>query len=234
MKTLKLLVLASMLAAAPACKKKEEPQPAPAPAGSGSAATPAPAPAGSGSAAVAPAPAGSGSAAAAAPVDPNADFVSVFARHTEGKPIDPVEVHFDRFKVTKSSIDPKKVEGGTLSLEIDTTSVRTDSAKRDAHLQTPDFIDAAKFATITIDIDNVKKKQDNTYTADATVKFRDLTKKYPVTFDVVETKDDSIRIKGEQQFSRLDFNVGKDSTDPKEAPVAKDLVFKIQLTLKKT
>jgi len=163
----------------------------------------------------------------------------VLARHLpaagkEDLDSDPVVVRFDHVSVTHASFDPANLEGGTATIEIDTTSVRTDSPKRDAHLQTPDFIDAAKFATITIDIDNVKKKQDNTYTADATVKFRDVTKKYPVTFDVVETKDDSIRIKGEQQFSRLDFNVGKDSPDPKEAPVAKDLVFKIQLTLKKS
>jgi polyisoprenoid-binding protein YceI len=80
----------------------------------------------------------------------------------------------------------------------------------------------------------VKKKADKTYTAEATVKFRDITKKYPVTFDVVDQKADSIRIKGEASFSRLDFKVGKDSKDPKEAPVAPDLTIKLLLTLKKT
>jgi polyisoprenoid-binding protein YceI len=166
--------------------------------------------------------------------DADADSIVVLAKHTEPKPNDPVAVRFEKFKVTKASFDPKKIEGGKATIEIDATSLKTDSEKRDAHLKTPDFIDASKFATITVDIDKVKKKADKTYTAEATVKFRDVTKKYPVTFDVVDQKPDSIRIKSETTFSRLDFKVGKDSKDPKVAPAAPDLTIKMQLTLKKT
>jgi polyisoprenoid-binding protein YceI len=165
--------------------------------------------------------------------DADADSIVVLAKHTEAKPNDPVQVQFEKFKVTKATFDPKKIEGGKATIEIDATSLKTDSAKRDAHLKTADFIDASKFATITIDIDKVKKKADKTYTAEATVKFRDITKKYPVTFDVVDQKADSIRIKGESSFSRLDFKVGKDSKDPKEAPAANDLTIKMLVTLKK-
>ena len=166
--------------------------------------------------------------------DAGADSIVVLAKHSDPKPNDPVTVKFEKFKVTKASFDPKKIEGGKATIEIDATSLKTDSEKRDAHLKTPDFIDASKFATITVDIDKVKKKADKTYTAEATVKFRDVTKKYPVTFDVIDQKPDSIRIKGETTFSRLDFKVGKDSKDPKVAPAAPDLTIKMQLTLKKT
>lgn len=162
------------------------------------------------------------------------DSIVVLAKHTQAKPTDPVAVKFEKFKVTKAKFDPKKVEGGTATIEIDATSLKTDSDKRDAHLKTADFIDTAKFATITVDIGNVKKKAGKTYTADATVKFRDVTKKYPVTFDVVDQKADSITIKGEQEFSRLDFKVGKDSKDPKEAPVQPGLTIQVNLTLKNT
>jgi polyisoprenoid-binding protein YceI len=162
------------------------------------------------------------------------DSIVVLAKHTEQKPTDPVQVKFEKFKVTKATFDPKKIEGGKATIEIDVTSLKTDSDKRDAHLKTPDFTDAAKFSTITIDVDKVKKKADKTYTAEATVKFRDVTKKYPITFDVVDQKPDSIRIKSEVAFSRLDFKVGKDSKDPKEAPVQPGLVIQALLTLKKT
>jgi polyisoprenoid-binding protein YceI len=166
--------------------------------------------------------------------DADADSIVVLAKHSEPKPNDPVAVKFEKFKVTKATFDPNKIEGGKATIEIDATSLKSDSEKRDAHLKTPDFIDTAKFATITVDIDKVKKKADKTYTAEATIKFRAVTKKYPVTFDVVDQKPDSIRIKGEANFSRLDFKVGKDSKDPKVAPVANDLTVKLQLTLKKT
>ncbi|MGN6110311.1 MAG: hypothetical protein ACTHU0_34730, partial [Kofleriaceae bacterium] len=137
MKTFKLIVLATVLAATPACKKKKE-EAKTDPAGSGSAVTePAAGSAGSagsasasaGSADAAGAAAGSAEGSAAPAEDPNADWIHVYATHTEPKPNDPVIVRFDRFKVTKSNFDPAKVEGGTASFEIDLASLKTDSEK---------------------------------------------------------------------------------------------------------
>jgi polyisoprenoid-binding protein YceI len=174
--------------------------------------------------------------AASGPVFANAepDSIVVLAKHTQQKPDDPVHVQFTSFKVVKASFDPKKIEGGKATIEIDATSLKTGADKRDAHLNTPDFLDTKKFPKITVDIDKVKKKADKTFTAEATVKFRDVTKKYPVTFDVVDQTPDSIRIKSEVAFSRLDFKVGKESTDPKVAPAQNELTIQMALTLKKT
>jgi polyisoprenoid-binding protein YceI len=170
----------------------------------------------------------------AALADDAADSIVVLAKHTPGKPTDPVQVRFEKFKVTKATFDPKKIEGGKATIEIDATSLKSDDDKRDAHLNTPDFLDTAKFAKITVDIDKVKKKADKTFTAEATVKAHDVVKKYPVTFDVVDTTADSIKIKGEASFSRLDFKIGKDPKEPKSAPVETGLTIQLQLTLKKT
>ena len=249
MKTLKLLVLAAAIAVTPACKKKEDAtktdttgsamgsamgsgsaEPAngsgsgSAMAGSGSDA------AGSGSGSAMAAGSGSGSAA---PAETNADYIEVLAHHEPGKPTDPVHVHFEKFTVKKATFDPKKIEGGKATIEVDLSSLKTDSDKRDEHLKSVSYFDVAKFATATIDIGNVKKKDDTHYTADATVKLHGATKKYPVAFEVVETKDDSIRIKGEQAISRNDFKVGKPKTG-KDELVAPDMTVKVQLTLKKT
>ena len=78
MKTLNLIVMAAVLAVAPACKKKAPPAPSPAPtAEPGSAAMPPPPDPGSaGSAGSA---AAAGSAGSAATADANADFISVFS-----------------------------------------------------------------------------------------------------------------------------------------------------------
>lgn len=162
------------------------------------------------------------------------DSIVVLAKHTEQKPDDPVHVQFTSFKVTKATFDPKKIEGGKATIEIDATSLKSGVDKRDAHLNTPDFLDTKKFPKIVVDIDKVKKKADKTYNAEATVKFRGVTKRFPVTFDVIDQTADSIRIKGEAAFSRLDFKVGKDSKDPKVAPVQNELVIQLELTLKKT
>src|ERR1700744_245725 len=113
----------------------------------------------------------SGFAGSAFAQAPAGDSIVVLARPTEAKPDDPVRVTFEKFKVTKASFDPKKIEGGKATIEIDATSLKSGIAKRDAHLNTPDFLDTAKYATITVDVDGVKKKADKTYSANATVKF---------------------------------------------------------------
>lgn len=253
MKTVKLLVLAAVLAISPACKKKDKADPGTgsgsAAAGSGSATMNAgsgsamagsgsgsgSAMAGSGSADTM---AGSGSATATtpAPAEDKGDWIKVFATHTSPNPADPVEVKFEKFKVAKASFDPKKIEGGTATIEIDIASLKTNDAKRDDHLRTPDYLDASKFTTATVEIANVKKKDDKNFTADATVKFHGVDKKYPVTFEVLETTDDSIRVKAEHKFDRRDFKVGKEPNPDrtKGDGVSAELTFKLQLTLKKT
>ena len=163
-----------------------------------------------------------------------ADSIVVLAKHSPAKPTDPVQVHFERFQVTKATFDPKKVEGGKATIEIDVTSLKTGDPKRDTHLGTADYLDTAKFPRIIVDIDKVKKKADRTFAAEATVKFRDVTKTYPVTFDVIETKGDSIRIKSELAFSRLDFKVGKDPKEEKGGGVDASVTIQLQLTLKRS
>ena len=209
MKTVAAVIVALAFAAAPGCKKQEAAPPAP------TATAPT-----TGSAAVEPAPVAS------------ADHITVLAKHEPAKPDDPVKVSFSRFTVTKATFDPANLEGGTATIEIDLASLSSGSAKRDGHLKTPSYIDLAKFTTATIDVANVKKQGDKSYTADAKVKFRDIEKTYPVTFETSDATADSVRIKGAQKFTRADFNVG---TEPgPEESVAKDLEIQLQLTLKKT
>ena len=206
------------------CKKPED-KPA-----AGSAAGSAVALAGSAGSAgsVAPAP-----APAPAP-DPNADHITGLARHKVAKPIDPVHINFETFKVVKADFDPKKVEGGKATIELDLSSFHTDSDKRDGHVKSPAYLDIGKFATATIDIDHVKLKSGATYTADAKVSAHGMSKTYPVTFDVLETKDNSVKIKATQNFTRLDFGVGTDPTKDAEQQVASELTVEMVLTLAKT
>jgi polyisoprenoid-binding protein YceI len=158
----------------------------------------------------------------------------VLAHHKNPKPTDPVRINFERFKVVAANFDPQNIEGGKATLEIDLSSFHTNSDERDEHLKSPAYLDVAKLATVTISIDNVKQKAGATYTADATVAAHGMTKSYPVTFDVVERKSDSITIKGQQTFSRLDFGIGTDPSQNPEESVGTDVTIEMQLTLSKT
>jgi len=174
-----------------------------------------------------------GSAAVApAPVD-TADHIVVLGHHQKPKPTDPVRINFEKFRVVKADFDPQHVEGGKATIEIDLASFHTPSDERDHHLRSESYMDVGKFATATIDIANVKAAGAS-YTADATITAHGVTKTYPVTFDVVSTTPDSIRIKGQHTFSRLDFGIGSDPAQNAEEAVATDLTIDLLLTLKKT
>src|SRR5689334_16762682 len=161
MKKISIALVSVLALSLGACKKKEA-EPAPAPV------EPAPAPAPAEPPKAEPAPAPAPEPTAQAPAEDKADYVQVFAGHKEPKPTDPVKVNFEKFTVTKSSIkDHSNLEGSTAELEIDLTSLKTDAPKRDAHLNSPDYLDTAKTPKATVKIENVKKAGDNKYTADA-------------------------------------------------------------------
>jgi len=88
-----------------------------------------------------------------------------------------------RFKVftAKLGYDPKNVAATTLEASADATSIDTDMPKRDDHLRSPDFFDAAKFPTLTFKSKKVTGKDGKLQvTGDLTI--HGVTKE--VTFDV--------------------------------------------------
>lgn len=208
----RLVLLAALLV--PACTKHEDPPPPPRPQ-----------------------PVMVAADAAAAPARPvpdeQADHIVVLAHHRQRKPTDPVRLSFEKFRVVKADFDPQKLEGGTASLAIDLASFHTDSDERDEDLRSPAYLDVGAFATATVDIGNVKHAADAHYTADAKVTAHGVTQTYPVAFDVLATTADSVRIRGEHAFTRLDFGIGRDPQAAPDEQVATDVVIQVQLTIPK-
>jgi hypothetical protein len=167
-----------------------------------------------------------------APEASDADYVRVRASHHNPKPADPVIYEIPSFRVVAASFaDPANLEGATADLELDLTTAASDKPNRDSEIKGPDYLDVEKQPTATIHIDNVKKSGDQTYTADATVKVAGEEKKLSVSFEVLSSSADSIRVKGSHTFPRLDFGIG---APVGEDSVAADLTIELQLTLKKT
>jgi polyisoprenoid-binding protein YceI len=160
----------------------------------------------------------------------NADHLLVHAKHVD--PTEPdVDVAFPTWTVTKAAFDPANLEGGTAEIEIDVASLSSGIAKRDAHLNKPDYLDTAAFPKATVKIENVKKTGEQTYTADATVKIHGVEKTWSLPFEVVSRTADSVRVKFTQPFSRLDFNVGKPETEDSSQA---QMELQGLLTIKKT
>ena len=99
-------------------------------------------------------------------VDPVHSSVAFTIRHLVSK----VPGSFTKFQATLK-VDRDNLEASDVSATIDTASVNTGNEKRDTHLKTPDFFDAAKYPTITFQSTSWKKTGETTFdvTGDLTI-----------------------------------------------------------------
>ena len=83
-------------------------------------------------------------------------------------------INIDRTNPAKSSVE----------FTIQTASIDTGNPKRDDHLRTPDFFDAAKFPTISFKSTAVAKKSESEYAVTGDLTMHGVTKRVtlPVTF----------------------------------------------------
>ncbi len=72
-----------------------------------------------------------------------------------------MNVRGDFKKVTGSAVyDPKNLSAASLETSIETSTISTREEKRDTHLKSPDFLDVAKFPTITFKSTKFEKAGD--------------------------------------------------------------------------
>lgn len=77
------------------------------------------------------------------------------------------------------SFDPANPGKAAGTIEIDTTSIDTNQAKRDAHLRSPDFFETDKFPKMTYVIKGAKK-QGKEYVLNGDLTIRGVTKQVPL------------------------------------------------------
>src|SRR5882757_475424 len=85
-------------------------------------------------------------------IDPVHSSVSFTIRHFVSK----VPGSFTAFKGT-IAVDPDNLEKSSVEATIDTSSFSTANEKRDNHVKSPDFLDAAKYSAIAFKSSSWKK-----------------------------------------------------------------------------
>lgn len=104
-------------------------------------------------------------------IDPVHSSVGFTVRHLFSQ----VPGSFTKFNGTLT-VDRDNLENSSVEATIEIGSVNTAADKRDAHLKSPDFFDAAKFPTITFKSKSWKKTGADTYDVTGDLTIKDVTK----------------------------------------------------------
>jgi len=145
-------------------------------------------------------------------IDPVHSNISFSARHMM---ISDVKGEFDKFSgtITANDDDPKSVE---IIATIDAASINTRAEKRDNHLKSPDFLDVAKYPTITFKSVKIEPDGDGKWKVTGNLTLHGVIK--PVVLEVTgptpEVKAMGIRrgASATTTINRQDFGVSFNKT----------------------
>jgi polyisoprenoid-binding protein YceI len=124
-----------------------------------------------------------------------------------------VDGQFEKFSV---SIDgnPSKPETVNVEANIEVASLDTNNIKRDNHLKSPDFFDAAKYPMIRFASTNVKM-QGSQLVVTGNLTMHGVSKLVSIPFKIAKGKNgagvDTTTYKGKLTIDRNDYGIGTDS-----------------------
>ena len=129
-----------------------------------------------------------------------------------------VDGNFKTFDAKLTSAKPD-LSDAVVDLTADINSISTDNERRDGHLKSPDFFDAAKYPTLTFKSTSFQKVDGKKYKMTGNLTMHGVTK--PVTLDAVLTgpvtmdsprgKQEKAGLKVSGTLKRSDFGVGSSS-----------------------
>ncbi len=115
-------------------------------------------------------------------------------------------------------LDPKNIAGGKISFAIKVNSINTENAKRDTHLQSPDFFDAETYQELTFVSTKLEPTSKNEFLAHGNLTMRGVTKKVSLPFKITGEMEHPM-MKGTMilglllntSLNRTDYNIGTGS-----------------------
>jgi polyisoprenoid-binding protein YceI len=136
-------------------------------------------------------------------------------------------------------LDPNNVENSSVEVSIDVNSIDTKDEKRDEHLRSPDFLDAANHPAITFKSKKIEEKGDQ-YVAVGDLTIRGVTKQVELPFELNGpiTNPWGQQVLGVEidfKLNRKDFKVNWNKTlDSGGVVVSDDVKVEINLEAKKS
>ena len=108
-------------------------------------------------------------------------------------------------------IDRDNLENSSLTLTIDTASLNTRVERRDNHLRSPDFFDAAKYPQLRFVSTKISKVDDKSLNITGDLTIRGTTKTIQVPVKMVFLREGDGRFKGDLQVNRKEFGMNYNS-----------------------
>lgn len=146
------------------------------------------------------------------------------------------------FKTFNGSMTSTKTDfaGSAIDFTVDVNSINTDNEKRDTHLKSDDFFNAAKYPKMTFKSTSFKKVSGNKYALVGNLTIHDVTKS--VTFDVTYggTANDGYGntkagFKASTVIKRFDYGLKWNSlTEAGGMTVGSDVTIDLRLEFAKT
>lgn len=130
-----------------------------------------------------------------------------------------VDGNFKAYEAKMTEAKPD-LSDAVIELTADINSIYTENDRRDTHLKSPDFFDAAKFPTLTFKSTSFKKVEGKKYKLTGDLTMHGVTKPVtldavlsgPVTMDSPRGKQEKAGLKLSGMLKRSDFGVGSSST----------------------
>lgn len=136
-----------------------------------------------------------------------------------------------RFTAVSGTIvfDPSDLSKCSVTATILTSTITTDNATRDKHLNSADFFETAKYPEIKFVSSGVRKAGENQYVAVGNLTIKDVTKQIelPFTLATGEMKGQKrLGVEGHLKIDRTDYHV---NYDPTGLGVAKEVNIEIDV-----
>lgn len=104
----------------------------------------------------------------------------------------PVNGSFNDYQADVN-FDPANLDESSLDVEIMVNSIDTKNQKRDGHLMSDDFFNAAEYPTITFSSESIEKTGENEFVAKGTLTIKDVSRDFELPFTLLGVKDNPMQ-----------------------------------------
>jgi polyisoprenoid-binding protein YceI len=119
--------------------------------------------------------------------------------------------YFERFD-GEIQIDRQDLENSSIRLVIEASSINTRNERRDNHLRSADFFDAANHPQITFTSTAIRRVDEKNVVITGELTIRGNTRTIEVPTQIVFLRDTGGRFRGQFQINRKEFGINYNST----------------------